>query len=463
MAWEFDGNDWTSSSSSNGYDSSGEKDTNSLNNLAMAIHNGSYGGKDDPRWSRSEDGYSSFGGESGGSSYGDNYASFGSGFNTKQTIRGAIQNHRSLSGAPTQSNPKATTLTGENVDGNLLASYTSKNRPDPRVFNDHHSQAAREFQNKYGFTEPSELEGFKKDSYSNRAVAGWDKNTRTTIDVDVNKSFLGTGHSFADRGKNEQDRHVTSYLDNIDEKVDSKRIGNFSVDDYRTGFIKGELTRANNLGKETLLNGFSNAVASPMANKISIAVFNAVGGGSTGILGGMLAGAGVQAGISSATEKLSHLGNNPSADVSALDKASFRHGYEDLRRNLDERRSSLGNFAHNAAVTAAAVGSQSPFIATGIDAGINVLRDDLNLKEYFSRHQNIPEYGNYLKEKEEKIAKAVAEDAERRKLDGSGREDKGILNSMSKRLKPAKEPQQPTLPYYAIPALTNLWNNVIIK
>lgn len=328
MGWSFDGNDWTSSSSSRGRSnskgsgsrsSSNGYDATSMNNLSMAIYDGSYGGKDDPRWSRSEDGYSSFGSESGGGSYGDNYASFGSGFGKRNAITNAVQNHRNLSGAPIQSNPKATTLTGEKVEGNLLASYTSKNRPDPRVFNDHHSQAAREFQNKYGFTDSSELEGFKKDSYSNRAVAGWDKNTKTTIDVDVNKSFLGTGHSFADRGKNEQDRHVTSYLDNIDEKVDSKRIGNFSVDDYRRGFIKGELTRANNLGKETLLNGLSNAIATPIANKISMAVSNAVGGGSAGILGGMLAGAGVQAGISSATEKLSHLGNNPSADVSALD------------------------------------------------------------------------------------------------------------------------------------------------
>lgn len=34
---------------------------------------------------------------------------------------------------------------------------------------------------------------------------------------------------------------------------------------------------------------------------------------------------------------------------------------------------------------------------------------------------------------------------------------------MTKRLSAQEEPLEPTLPYYAIPALTNLWNNVIVK
>ncbi|HII3690496.1 TPA: hypothetical protein ACY37W_002393 [Pasteurella multocida] len=362
-----------------------------------------------------------------------------------------------------QSNPKSTTaLTGQKVDDGLLASSSLKNRADPRAFNDHHSQAAREFQDKYGFTDSSELEGFKKDTYKHRDVAGWDSNTASTVDVDVNKSFLNTGHSFADKGKKEQDRHITSYLDNIDQKVADKRVGDYTPDEYRKGFIKGEVARVGNINREHLISGLASVAGTPLSNKAANTAFKALKGGDRGILGAMAAGVGTQGAISSGAEKLSHLGNNPSSDTSELEKVSFKHGYDDMHKNLDSRRSFVGDVLHNGAVMMTGVATQNPFTATVIDMGVNILRDDHNLTEYLSRHQHIPEYKNLLDER--KLQKQKAEQVMAEKKRYKSNKDAGILQKMSNSLKPSTSKNTTSqLPYYAIPAIQNLWNNIKVK
>ncbi|HHE3605636.1 TPA: hypothetical protein ACPDW5_001493 [Pasteurella multocida] len=379
---------------------------------------------------------------------------------SRSSISSVARTTRGNLAGNSQSNPKSTTtLTGQKIEDGLLASSALKNRPDPRVFNDHHSQAAREFQDKYGFTDSSELEGFKKDTYKGRDIAGWDKNTLSTIDADVNRSFLNTGHSFADKGKKEQDRHITSYLDNIDQKVGDKRVGNYTAVDYKKGFINGEMARVGNINREHLISGLASVAGTPLSNKAANTAFKALKGGDRGILGAMAAGVGTQVAISSGAEKLSHLGNNPSSDTSELENASFKHGYNDMRKNLDSRRSFAGDVLHNGAVMMTGVGTQNPFAATGIDMGVNILRDDHNLTEYLSRHQHIPEYKGLLDERKLQKQKAEQAMAEKQRY----KSDTGILPKMSNSLKPTSTTTSPQLPYYAIPAIQNLWNNIKVK
>ncbi|HEH9660525.1 TPA: hypothetical protein SIC35_001746, partial [Pasteurella multocida] len=259
-----------------------------------------------------------------------------------------------------------------------------------------------------------------------------------------------------------QDRHITSYLDNIDQKVADKRVGNYTTDDYRKGFIKGEVARVGNINREHLISGLASVAGTPLSNKAANTAFKALKGGERGILGAMAAGVGTQVAISSGAEKLSHLGNNPSSDTSELEKASFKHGYDDMRKNLDSRRSFVGDALHNGAVMMTGVATQNPFTATGIDMGVNILRDDHNLTEYLSRHQHIPEYKNLLDER--KLQKQKAEQVMAEKQRYKSNKDAGILQKMSNSLKPSTSKNTTSqLPYYAIPAIQNLWNNIKVK
>lgn len=382
---------------------------------------------------------------------------------SRSSISSAARATRSGLSGRAQIDPKSTTLTGQKVEDGLLASSSLRNRSEPRVFNDHHSQAAREFQDKYGFTDPSELEGFKKDTYKHRDVAGWDNNTASTIDVDVNKSFLNTGHSFADQGKKEQDRHVTSYLDNIDQKVADRRVGNYTSDDYKKGFIKGEVARVGNINRENLISGLANVIGTPLSNKAANTAFKALNGGKRGILGAMAAGVGTQIAVSSGAEKLSHLGNKPLSNVSELEKASFEHGYDDMRKNLDSRRGFVGDALHNGAVMMTGIATQNPFAATGVDVGINILRDDRNLNEYLSRHQHIPEYKELHEQRKRQKERADLAREEEKKYKNEHRSSHGVLSAIANKVKPDNSVSHQRPPYYAIPSIQNLWNNITVK
>ncbi|WP_256692814.1 hypothetical protein [Histophilus somni] len=98
-------------------------DTQSMDNLAKAIHDGSYQGKNDSRWSRRDkDGYSSFGRDRDNEKYSNYASSYSKG---KSAIGSAVQNHRNLV-ANSPSDLKSKTLTGENVDDGLLSSNQNK-------------------------------------------------------------------------------------------------------------------------------------------------------------------------------------------------------------------------------------------------------------------------------------------------------------------------------------------------
>lgn len=360
---------------------------------------------------------------------------------------------------------KKAPLSGKSMTSGLAR---SNNRADPRASNDHHSQATRDFLKEHGFIDYSELEGFKKDTYKDRDVLGWNENTESTIDTNVNKSFLNTGHSYSDQDEKEQDRHITSYLDHIDEKVGDKRIGDYSVDEYGKGFINGEIERINNISRENLINGVVNAVSNPIANKASSAAFKALGGGGKGILGGITSGIGTQAVINAGANSLAHLGNAPSSDSSELEKVAFQHGYDDLRENLNSRRSKLGNIAHTIATTGAGIATGTPIASTFTKSAIDILRDNYNTEEYLSLHQHIPEYKHLLEER--KLQRQQSEEArqerEKYKSDNVG-SSIGILPNMLKKASSHRTHQTENQAYptytYLIPGLANLWQNLTIE
>ncbi|HEH9725693.1 TPA: hypothetical protein SID20_001589, partial [Pasteurella multocida] len=78
------------------------------------------------------------------------------------------------------------------------------------------------------------------------------------------------------------------------------------------------------------------------------------------------------------------------------------------------------------------------------------------------RHQHIPEYKNLLDER--KLQKQKAEQVMAEKQRYKSNKDAGILQKMSNSLKPSTSKNTTSqLPYYAIPAIQNLWNNIKVK
>lgn len=388
-------------SSSNGYNSAGERDTASLNNLAMAIHNGSYRGENDSRWSRSEDGYSSFGSESGGGSYGDNYASFGSGFNTKQTIRGAIQNHRGLVGASTQFNTKSTGLVGRNeITGGLLSSRY-QNLPHSPV--DYTNSLGDKLRNA---SRNNVSSGRMSPSGTPEEVAAWDR-----------------------------------------------------------AFKQGVLDRGDASAKKNLANAGIDVALSVAGGPLASRVYGALGGGYPGAIGGSV----VMAGLGSAGQYAADKLTNPkiSENTDKYTKMGYEAGIKEMEHNLKEKRGLLGDVAQ--AIGSIGAGLVHPFGSVGANLIGNNIRDRANYKEFLEENKHVKEYADKLariSEEEKALSEKMEKERMYKEMYGNDKpipSTHGILNSMSKRLKPAKEPQQPTLPYYAIPALTNLWNNVIIK
>ncbi|NBI42549.1 hypothetical protein GVX76_03435 [[Haemophilus] felis] len=358
------------------------------------------------------------------------------------------------------------------LSSNGLAS--SNNLADPRTSNDHHSQATRDFLKEHGFVDYSELEGFKKDTYKNRDAVGRNENTESAIDKNVNKSFLNAGHSYSDQDEKKQERYITSYFDHIDEKVGGKRIGDYSLDEYKKAFIQGELARINNINRENLISGAANAVISPIANKASSAAFKALGGGSKGILGGIASGIGAQAVISAGANELSHLGNDPSSDLSELEKSAFRHGYDDLGNNLKSRRSALGNAVQAIFSAGIGIATGTPITSTFADSAIDIMRDNYNVEEYLKEHQHIPEYKNLLEQRKLQRQKSEEARKEKEKYKNSNvNRPTGILPNMLKKANyhqtknyhQTNQTDNKVYPTqsYLIPGLDNLWQNLIIE
>ncbi|MGC6246792.1 hypothetical protein ACMXZD_12065, partial [Pasteurella multocida] len=78
-----------------------------------------------------------------------------------------------------------------------------------------------EFQDKYGFTDSSELEGFKKDTYKHRDVAGWLSFSKTVFSLNV---IVGENSiSFADN------LYIFVLFCEIDHKIDFKSVDLFNI------------------------------------------------------------------------------------------------------------------------------------------------------------------------------------------------------------------------------------------
>ncbi|HDR1137426.1 TPA: hypothetical protein QB301_001229 [Pasteurella multocida] len=90
----------------------------------------------------------------------------------------------------------------------------------------------------------------------------------------------------------------------------------------------------------------------------------------------------------------------------------------------------------------------------------NVMNENAALEKTLRRFGS-KEGDFYLRENAEKIRQARLEDVLRRKDDESNK--KGILSAMSHNLHSQSNSIHQKTPYYAIPAIQNLWNNIKVK
>lgn len=89
----------------------------------------------------------------------------------------------------------------------------------------------------------------------------------------------------------------------------------------------------------------------------------------------------------------------------------------------------------------------------------NVINENAALEKTINKF-GTREGGYYLKEKANKIKQASIQDALQRKAEDS---KQGILSSMSKKINQNPSSIHQKTPYYAIPAIQNLWNNITVK
>ncbi|TDF37777.1 hypothetical protein [Histophilus somni] len=372
-------------------------DTKSLDNLAKAIHDGSYKGKNDSRWSRGKDGYSSFGShrnhDDNYSSYSSNYA--GSYSKGKSAIGSAVQNHRNLV-ANSPSDLKSKTLTGENVDDGLLSSNQNK---------------------QYSPIDYAEM-------YKNGPRHPIEKAT-------LGKREMGPMSRIAP-----EDPHANSYQN------------------YR--YVQSLANK--DWIEDTQRSIAGNAVGGISSSGVANAVAGAVGGG----LGRAVAGAVAGIAASNAGDLANMaVGKANKEGLTDEQKAMYDQVFSQRKDYFDKRRRSFDSFGNGiATVLGTGVDIASKGLTMGAGSTIADAYKNNSALEKTLENFDSPENRQFLKERQEAYKRAREEDAKRRKADGS---NKGILYNMTKRLQPQEEPQEPTLPYYAIPALTNLWNNVIVK
>ncbi|WP_101774981.1 hypothetical protein [Pasteurella oralis] len=193
------------------------------------------------------------------------------------------------------------------------------------------------------------------------------------------------------------------------------------------------------------------------ASTAAEAVAGLIGGGAGRQIAGALTGLASSnaGGIANAVA-----GKSNRNDLNATQKAMYDSAYnsrDGYFKTKDGAFDTWDNAARSALGSAADIVTQNP-LGTG-SAIANIMNENAALEKTIKTF-GTREGEHYLKEKRDKIRQAGIEDAKRRKEDEA---NQGILSTIISRANQYNSDGHKKPPYYAIPSIQNLWNNITVK